>query len=80
MEQKILIIIHIIININYSTNKVSLIIDEYNIPINITINNSKQNDSSILNEQLDTIYNKYPILFDNNKSLIADAAYDSSTK
>jgi hypothetical protein len=102
------LLIHIIININYSTNKVSLIIDdkkiinnffniyerncyviylsdEYNIklnslilvleletmsrvvPINITINNSKQNDSSILNEQLDTVYNKYPILFDNNK-------------
>ena len=48
------------------------------VPINITINNSKQNDSSILNEQLDTVYNKYPILFDNNKNLIADAAYDSS--
>ena len=96
-EQKILI--HIIININYSTNKVSLIIDDkkiinnfFNIyerncyvislsdEYNITINNSKQNDSSILNEQLDTVYNKYPILFDNNKSLIADAAYDSSTK
>jgi hypothetical protein len=60
------------------STKVSLIIDEYNIPINITINNSKQHDSSILNEQLDTVYNKYPILFDNNKSLIADAAYDSS--
>jgi len=72
-------------NINYNpynnkhkSTKVSLIIDEYNIPINITINNSKQNDSSILNEQLDIVYNKYPILFDNNKSLIADAAYDSS--
>ena len=48
------------------------------VPINITINNSKQNDSSILNEQLDTVYNKYPILFDNNKNLITDAAYDSS--
>ena len=71
LVQKILIIIHITININYSTNKVSLIIDEYNI----TINNSKQNDSLILNEQLDTVYNKYPILFDNNKSLIADADF-----
>ena len=78
MVQKILIIIHITININYSTNKVSLIIDEYNIPINITINNCKQNDSSILNYQLDILQNKHPILFDNNKTLIADAAYDSS--
>ena len=53
-------------NINYNpynnkhkSTKVSLIIDEYNIPINITINNCKQNDSSILNYQLDILQNKH---------------------
>ena len=40
-------------------NKVSLIIDEYNIPINITINNCKENDSYILNYQLYILQNKH---------------------
>ena len=31
-----------------------------------------------MNYQLDELKNKHPIIFNNNKTLIADAAYDSS--
>ena len=52
--------------------KISLLLDEYNISINIIINNCK------LNVQLDDVYIKHSILFNNNnnKTLIVDTAYN----
>jgi hypothetical protein len=46
-------------NSKHKSTKLSLIIDEYNISINITVNNCKENDSSILNSQLDILKNKH---------------------
>ena len=36
------------------------------------------NDSLILNKQLDILHKEHPILFNENKIILADAAYDSS--
>ena len=54
----------------HSTNKISLIIDVYKS----TIHNSK-----IIKSQLDDLYKDSPILFDNNKTLVGDSAYDSKS-
>ena len=36
------------------------------------------NDSLILNKQLNILHKEHPILFNENKIILADAAYDSS--
>jgi len=65
-------------NNKHKSTKISIIIDEYNTPLNITINKSTENDAFILHKQLDDLKINHPIIFDNNKTIIGDAAYDSN--
>jgi transposase len=61
----------------HKTSKISIITDDYDIPISISVNTGSTHDSTILNSQLDELHKAHPILFNNNKILLADAAYDS---
>ena len=66
-------------NIKHSTNKISLIIDDFNNPIAVGVYKSTIHDSKIIKSQLDDLYKESPILFDNNKTLVGDSAYDSKS-
>ncbi len=55
---------------------ISIITDDFNIPISVSLSAGSPHDSTILYKQLDELYNKHPLLFNKNKTLIADAAYD----
>ena len=73
----------------FVSNKLS--INSFNQQIKKTQNNKKFNnpilvvttgskiDSLIFNKQLDVLHKEHPIIFNNNKILLVDAAYDSST-
>jgi hypothetical protein len=62
----------------HKSTKISIIIDDFGIPIDFKITNSNNHDSSIFSNQLDTIVNKYPNLCTNDKIFIGDSAYDSN--
>ena len=47
---------------------------DFNIPISVSISSGSPHDSTILYNQLDDLHNKHPLLFNKNKTLIADAA------
>lgn len=61
----------------HKTSKISIITDDFNIPVSVSISSGSPHDSTILYNQLDDLHNKHPLLFNKNKTLIADAAYDS---
>jgi len=60
----------------HKTTKISIITDEFNVPVSVNLSSGSPHDSTILNKQLDNLYNKHPLLFNNDKILIADDAYD----
>ena len=62
----------------YKSTKISIIVDDFGIPIDFKITNSNNHDSSIFSNQLDTIVNKYPNLCTNDKIFIGDSDYDSN--
>ena len=62
----------------HKTNKVSIITDDFNIPISVVTSTGATNDSLILNNQIDVLYENHPIIFNEDKIILADAAYDSS--
>jgi hypothetical protein len=57
--------------------KISLVIDEFGVPIDYETTNSNNHDSPILCEQIKKINKKYPKLCTNDKIFIGDAGYDS---
>ena len=57
----------------HKTSKISIITDDFNIPVSVSISSGSPHDSTILYNQLD-LHNKHPLLFNKNKTLIADAA------
>jgi len=63
----------------HKTTKISIISDDFNNPISVVTTTGSKNDSFIFYKQLYVLYKEHAIIFDNNKILLADAAYDSST-
>jgi len=57
--------------------KISIIEDEFKIPIDFIVSNSNYHDSSLMLNHIENISKKYPSLCTNNKHFIADSAYDS---
>ena len=47
------------------------------IYISVNLTSGSPHDSTILYKQLDELHTKHPLLFNKNKTLIADTAYDS---
>lgn len=62
----------------HKSTKISIITDDYNVPINYIITDSNKHDSTIFIEQIDKITNNFPELCTNDKLFIADAGYDSN--
>ena len=62
----------------HKTCKISIITDDFNVPISVITSTGATNDSIILNKQLDILHKNHSILFNENKIILADAAYDSS--
>ena len=60
----------------HKTTKISIITDDFNIPISVNLTSGSPHDSTILYKQLDELHNKHPLLFNKNKTLIADAVYN----
>jgi hypothetical protein len=61
----------------HKTTKISIISDDFNIPISVVTSTGSVHDSVILNKQLDKLHDKHPTIFNNKNILLADAAYDS---
>jgi transposase len=57
--------------------KISIIEDDFKIPIDYIISNSNIHDASLFCEHIHNISNKYPLLCTNKNKFIADSAYDS---
>jgi len=62
----------------HKSSKISIIVDEFSIPINVKIDSSSVHDVNIVSDQIDDIVKKYPNLCTNNNLFIGDAGYDSS--
>ena len=62
----------------HKLTKFSVINDEFGIPISTSVDTGSVSDSIVFNKQLDVLHEKHPILFNQNRIMIADAAYDSS--
>jgi transposase len=59
-------------------SKISIITDEFGVPLNCNIYSCSINDSKILINQLDDIKINNKELLNNNNILLADAGYDSN--
>lgn len=59
--------------------KISIIEDNFKIPIDYIISNSNIHDASIFSNHIQNISNKYPSLCTNNNKFITDSGYDSDT-
>ena len=62
----------------HKSSKISVIIDDYEIPIDCNVYKSSINDAKITDMQINDIVKNYPLLCSNNNILIGDAAYDSN--
>ena len=62
----------------HKVTKISLITDEMGIPLNCNVYSGNNNDSLILNNQLDDFVRYNKNLLNNNNILLADAGYDSN--
>jgi transposase len=62
----------------HKSTKLSIIIDDFGVPIHFELTNSNIHDASVFCNQLDTIVNKYPNLCTNDNIFIGDSAYDSN--
>ena len=62
----------------HKTTKISIITDDFNVPLDVNIYNSNSNDAAIFYNQLDELYKNNPILCTDNNILLGDAAYDSN--
>jgi hypothetical protein len=61
----------------HKVTKISIISDDFNIPISVITTTGSIHDSKILNDQLDVLNKKHKEIFNQNKIILADAAYDS---
>ena len=61
----------------HKVTKISIISDDFNIPISVITTTGSIHDSKILNDQLDILNKKHKEIFNQNKIILADAAYDS---
>jgi len=61
----------------HKTSKISIISDDFNIPLSIKVDTGVTHDSTILKEQLIDFNKKHPQIFNQTNILIADGAYDS---
>jgi len=61
----------------HKSNKISLIIDDYNVPIDVILCKSNTHDAKILDAHIDNIQ-KIPNMINTNNIIIGDAAYDSN--
>jgi transposase len=61
----------------HKTSKISIISDDFNIPLSIKVDTGVTHDSTILKEQLIDFNKKHPHIFNQTNILIADGAYDS---
>jgi transposase len=59
--------------------KISIIEDNFKIPIDYIISNSNIHDASIFSNHIQNMSNKYPSLCTNNNKFITDSGYDSDT-
>ena len=59
--------------------KISIITDNCNVPISIMCTKGSIHDLIILQKHLDKLYIEHPILYDNTKTIIVDAAYGKIT-
>lgn len=62
----------------HKTSKISIISDDFNVPLSIHIDTGIKHDVTIIKEQLVDLHNKEPLLFNSTNVLIADGAYDSN--
>jgi len=62
----------------HKSTTVSIIIDDFGIPIDLITSNSNTHDASICIDHINHIANNFMQLCTNDKLFIADAAYDSS--
>jgi hypothetical protein len=62
----------------HRSTKISIVEDNFNIPIDIIVTKSSQHDASICMDHIYNIAEKAPILCSNDKILVGDTAYDSS--
>ena len=61
----------------HKSSKISIIEDDFKIPIDYIISDSNTHDVTLMHTHIQNISNKYPLLCTNNKKFIADSAYDS---
>ena len=59
----------------HKTTKVSIITDDFNILISVITSTGSTHDSLILNNQFDVLHKAHPVLFNEDKIILADAAY-----
>jgi hypothetical protein len=62
----------------HKSSKISLIVDDYGVLIDVEFTSSRNHDALICDKHIDNIKNKLPHLCTSDKILIADAAYDSN--
>lgn len=63
----------------HKTSKISVISDDFNIPLSIKIETGRVHDSTIIKEQLGDLNKNHPQIFNNTNTLVADGAYDSQS-
>lgn len=63
--------------LKHKSTKISIITDEFNVPISYKITDSNNHDSPIIQDQIIDLAEKFPIICDNKKTFIGDAGYDS---
>jgi len=61
----------------HKTSKISVISDDFNIPLSIKFDSGIIHDSTIIKEQLLEMHQRHPQIFNPTNILIADGAYDS---
>ena len=61
----------------HKTSKISIISDDFNIPISIKFDTGATHDVTILKEQLLDFHKNHPLLCNQTNTIIADGAYDS---
>jgi transposase len=62
----------------HKSSKISIVIDDFGVPINSDIFLSSINDAKIADLQINNIIKLHPLMCTNNNILIGDAAYDSN--
>jgi hypothetical protein len=62
----------------HKSSKITIITDDFKVPLYFKLTDSNKHDSSVCYDELDIFSKRYPLLCTNNKKFIADAGYDST--